>query len=186
MTGGGDATVLVVEDQKGLAEAYSAVLSAEYTVLTAFDGEEALAVVDNENDVDVVLLDRRMPGMSGDEVLAELTERGVTAKVAMLTAVEPDTDIVDMPFDDYVTKPVNNDQLLSLVETLLMWATYDEYSQEFFRFASKKKALESADREYTEEYKQIVDRMKEIQAKVDATLDELSEASRLTDVDVFR
>lgn len=184
MTPSDDATVLVVEDQKGLAEAYSAVLSPEYTVLTAFNGQDALAKVDS--DVDVILLDRRMPGMSGDEVLAELTARGITAKVAMLTAVEPDTDIIDMPFDDYVTKPVDNDQLLNLVETLLMWATYDEYSQEFFRLASKKKALESADREYTDEYQQVLNRMKEIQTKVDSTLEELSEASRLTDTELFR
>jgi DNA-binding response OmpR family regulator len=111
----------------------------EYEVRTATGGPEALDLVDEE--VDVALLDRRMPRMSGDELLDKLRERGIEAKVAMLTAVDPDVDIVDMPFDDYRTKPVAAAELRGLVRTLLLRASYDERCQEFFQLASKKAAL---------------------------------------------
>jgi CheY-like chemotaxis protein len=113
----GGATVLVVDDEPGLVDLYVAFLEPEYDVRTATNGDEALQACDET--VDVVLLDQRMPDMSGDEVLAELRQRNFDVRVAMLTAVEPDQDIVDMSFDDYKTKPVERSDLLSLVDTLL-------------------------------------------------------------------
>ncbi len=44
--------------------------------------------------------------MSGDEVLDTIAERGIDPAVVMVTAVDPDFDIVEMPFDEYLTKPV--------------------------------------------------------------------------------
>ena len=174
------ASILVVEDQAGLADAYTAVLKGAYDVRTAYDGQQALDMVDEE--VDVVLLDRRMPGMSGDEVLAALDERGITAQVAMLTAVEPDVDIVEMPFDDYAIKPVDNETLLDMVEFLLARNEFTEKSQEFFRLAAKKRALESADREMTEEYSAIVAEMRSLKHEVDGTMDELASVAGFNDV----
>jgi len=181
MTTAEKATVLIVEDQSELADAYTAILSLDYEVKTAYSGDEALELVDET--VDVVLLDRRMPGMAGDEVLARLKKQGITAKVAMLTAVEPDTDIVEMPFDDYRTKPINNNELQGLVETLLRWAEYDKHSQRFFRLAAKKKALEAGGKELTEEYTEILAKMKETRKQVDATLEELSAETTIDNLD---
>lgn len=169
MSGDEPNTVLIVEDQEGLAEAYTTVLAAEYETRTATSGAEALEKIDET--VDVVILDRRMPGMSGDEVLAAFVERGITAKVAMLTAVEPDVDIVDMSFDDYVTKPIDNDALIKLVDTLLERSEYDERTQRFFRLAAKRTALERADRQNTVEYDEVVDRMEELRAGIETTLE---------------
>jgi DNA-binding response OmpR family regulator len=176
-----DAVVLIVEDEKDLARTYQKVLETTYTVRVATSGEEGLEIADNE--VDVVLLDRRMPGMSGDEMLANLVERGITAKVAMLTAVEPDRDIVDMPFDDYITKPVDHNGLLALVDVLLKRATYDERSQEFFRLAAKKATLETAGEEDSAEYDQITDRLSQLQQEVDATLDQMSTEDAFINID---
>jgi len=92
----------------------------------------------------------------------------------MLTAVEPDVDIVDMPFDDYKTKPVSKEDLLALVEVLLHRAEFDEHSQEFFALASKKAALEAADTTNTDEYEELIDRMEAVRDRVDDTLDHLS------------
>lgn len=183
MTTGENPTVLVVEDQTELADAYTAILSLDYEVQTAYSGKEALQMVDET--VDVILLDRRMPDMSGDEVLARLKEQGITAKVAMLTAVEPDTDIVEMPFDDYRTKPVDNTEIQTLVETLLRWAEYDRHSQKFFRLAAKKKALEVAGKELTDEYKELIAAMKDTRKQVDATLEELSAETRIDGLDTI-
>jgi DNA-binding response OmpR family regulator len=167
-----DATVLVVDDEEDLASLYTAFLETEYDVRTATSGPEALEKVDDA--IDVALLDRRMPGMSGDEVLAEIRDRVPDAQVAMLTAVEPDEDIVDMPFDDYKVKPVERSELLGVVETLLKRATYDAHSQEFFALASKKASLEIAGNDDTEEYDELVARMNEVREDVDAMLDDMS------------
>ena len=63
MRGTDSSTVLVVDDNRELAEAYAATLREQYDTRTACSGREALDVVDET--VDVVLLDRRMPSVSG-------------------------------------------------------------------------------------------------------------------------
>ena len=80
-----------------------------HDVRTAYGGEEALEKADE--DVDLVFLDRQMPDMSGDDVLERVRERGLDCRVVMVTAVDPDFDIVEMPFDDYLTKPVMRDDV---------------------------------------------------------------------------
>lgn len=163
-------TVLIVEDQEQLAEAYTTVISTEYGTKTATSGNEALEKVDES--VGVVILDRRMPGMSGDEVLAALVDRGCTATVAMLTAVEADVDIIEMPFDDYVTKPIDNDELLALVETLFERREYDEQAQQIFRLGAKKRALEKADKQHKPEYDRLVSRIERLRERIDTVLEE--------------
>lgn len=110
-------TVLVVDDDRDVAEAYQFWLSEQYDVRTAGDGREALEAVDDS--VDAVLLDRRMPTLSGDEALAEMRDRGVDVPVAMVSAVDPSYDGSDLPSDAYLTKPVTRVELLETVATLL-------------------------------------------------------------------
>jgi len=59
-----------------------------------------------DDEVDAVLLDRRMPDVHGDEVLARLREEGCDCPVIMTTAVDPGMDILEMDFEDYLCKPV--------------------------------------------------------------------------------
>ena len=175
-----EATVLAVDDEPDLAELYRVYLDSAYDVRIATGGEAALAEMDDS--VDVVLLDRRMPDMSGHEVLSAMREAGYDARVAMLTAVEPDVDIVEMPFDDYKTKPVTKEDLLTLVEVLLHRAKFDEHSQEFFALASKKAVLEATDAANTDEYEELVDRMESVRERVDETLDHLSARDAFVEV----
>ncbi|WP_336022561.1 response regulator [Halobellus salinisoli] len=168
--------ILVVEDEPDLAELYAIYLSDVYEVQTATDGETALEMVDA--DTDVVLLDRRMPDLTGDEVLEQMRARGLDTQVAMITAVEPNVDIVEMPFDDYLVKPVTKKDLHGLVEVLLRRSNYDERSREFFRLASKKAALESSPDVSVEnetEYRELTERMEGLRTEIDDTLAELSE-----------
>ena len=173
-------TVLVVDDETDLAELYRVYLDNACDTRVATGGEEALSRMDDT--VDVVLLDRRMPDRSGHEVLSAIREAGYDARVAMLTAVEPDVDIVDMPFDDYMTKPVSQEDLVTLVEVLCYRAEYDDRSQEFFSLASKKAALEASGATDSEEYDELVDRVEAVRAEVDATLNRLSAREAFVEV----
>lgn len=133
--------VLVVDDERGLADLYSAWIESEYEVRTAYGGESALAQVDAETDV--VLLDRRMPDRTGGEVLEEIRARELSCHVCMVTAVEPDFDIVAMGFDDYVVKPVEREELHALVERMLAFDDLGPGAKQYHASVSKKTALES-------------------------------------------
>ncbi|CQH55056.1 receiver box response regulator [Halobacterium hubeiense] len=133
--------VLVVDDERDLADLFTAWLSDDYTVRTAYSGQEALDSLDDA--IDVVLLDRRMPDLSGDAVLSEVRERDLDCRVAMVTAVDPDFDIVEMGFDAYLTKPVTNDDLHDVVETLLTRKHHDTAVQQYFQLVTKRAALDA-------------------------------------------
>lgn len=137
----GKPTVLVVEDERELADLYAVWLGDEYDVRVAYDYQTALAAADE--DVAVALLDRRLPEGSGDEVLAGVRERRLDCRVAMITAVDPGLDVVDLGFDDYLVKPVKPDDLRATVEGLLRRSEYDDLLQEQFAVSSKIAALEA-------------------------------------------
>ena len=169
--------VLVVEDERDLADLYAAWLRSEYRVRVAYGGREAIEKLDNE--VDAALLDRRMPDLSGDETLKAIREEGIQCRVAMVTAVEPDFDIVEMGFDDYLVKPVSRSTLTETVENLLLRSTYDEGIQELFALASKKALLESekdlATLESNEEYQELSEQVAELRSDLNETLATLDE-----------
>ncbi len=133
-------TVLVVEDEEALASLYDAWLSDDYDVRVAHTGQDALDLLDET--VDVVLLDRRLPGLSGREVLTAIREQYDDCQVAMVTAVEPGVDILEMGFDDYVTKPASRADIRSTVASLVDRKQYDAYVQRYFRLLSKRAVLE--------------------------------------------
>lgn len=171
-----DWTVVVVDDEPGIRDLMTAWLEEDYEVRTAEDGRRALDIVDG--DVDIGLLDRRMPGMSGDELLAELREREYTFPIAMITAVTPDVDIVDMAFDDYVVKPIAKDELVRTVDLLRKRADYDEHSRQFFRLASKRGRLrssENVDHHSNPEYEMVTEEMESLREHLDDVLTDISE-----------
>ena len=173
---GKKSTILFVDDNADMLASYEAMLKDEYEVLTASGGKIAHAKLDE--DVDVVFLDRRMPGMTGDEFLHEMRNRGFEIPVAMLSAIEPDGDIVDLPIDDYITKPVNKAALKRKIEVLINRAEFDRIGCKFHQLASKKATLEAQadfDHQNSEEYHELVDRMKSLRDEIDTSLDSLLE-----------
>ena len=170
-----DPHVLIVEDEPDLANLYAAWLDDRCSVETAYDGNEALEAI--EEAIDIVLLDRRMPGLSGDTVLGTIRERNLDCRVAMVTAVEPDFDIIGMGFDDYLVKPVSKDELTTIIDQLLLRSSYDEQLQEFFALASKKALLDAqktqAERNSSQEYAVLEDRLAVLRSQVDETMTEL-------------
>ena len=137
--GSKDALVLVVDDDPQIRSVFSDYLEGDFAVRTAESGAEAIEELDDE--VDVLLLDRRMPGMSGKELLSTIREDGYDQPVAVVTAVEPDFDVLDMGFDAYVVKPVFEDELRDVVETMLLRKEFDAVIREYFALVAKVAAL---------------------------------------------
>jgi DNA-binding response OmpR family regulator len=113
--------VLVVEDDEEMAEAIGVGLRrAQMSVDLAFDGASGLgrALV---NSYDVIVLDRDLPGLHGDDVCAELIENGSRARVLMLTAagtVEDRVDGLGRGADDYLPKPFAFAELVARIGAL--------------------------------------------------------------------
>ncbi|MBM9467087.1 response regulator transcription factor [Nakamurella leprariae] len=118
--------VLVVEDAQRLADAIARGLRAEgMAVDVAYDGTTGHEKTTHTR-YDVVVLDRDLPGMHGDEVLAELVAAGGVTRVLMLTAsagVEERVDGLALGADDYLTKPFAFPELVARVRALGRRAT---------------------------------------------------------------
>jgi len=118
-----NATILAVDDERDLVDIYRTWFGGRYTIREAYGGREAISAFDE--DVDLVLLDRRMPGLSGDEVLERLREADHDCPVVMVTAVEPDEGMIELPFDEYVVKPIDKAELRESIERALARADDD-------------------------------------------------------------
>jgi DNA-binding response OmpR family regulator len=161
----------VVEDEPDLIELYERYLKPEFEVRTATSGGEALERLDEE--IETVLLDRRMPGISGDDVLEALRARGYRMPVAMVTGADPDADIAELPFDEYLVKPVDPEELLETVQLLVNRASFEQKSREFFRLASKKASLDTESSVDGDIYADLAARMATVQADLDDTISDL-------------
>lgn len=164
-----DPLVLVVDNDPRIVSMHAGWLADQYRVERAYSGEEAIRKL--TEDVDVVLLDRHMPGISGDEVLERIGEMGVDVRVVMLTAVEPDFDIVDMPFDAYVEKPGVREDVLAVVEEVRGREEETDRAQRLLSLRAKAALLraEKTDEELaeSEEYTRLEEDIRRLEASVD-------------------
>jgi DNA-binding response OmpR family regulator len=113
--------VLVIEDDRELAETVAAGLRhARMAVDVALNGEAGLtrALV---NDYDVIVLDRDLPGLHGDQVCARLVDSGGRTRVLMLTAASTNDDLIaglGLGADDYLPKPFDFPVLVARIGAL--------------------------------------------------------------------
>ncbi len=172
MAGSDTPTVLVVDDEPDVADVYALRLSGAYETRTAYGGAEALEEL--SEDVDVVLLDRRMPDVDGDEVLDCIREDGYECRVIMLTAVDPGLDIVEMDFDDYLCKPAEKSDLVAAIEQQFRIQRYDDRLSEYLEATSKLALLEQelppSAVEDNEEIEALRERVAELKAGLDESL----------------
>lgn len=114
-------TILVVDDEKDIVSALKIYLTSDgYNVLTAYNGTEALEILDN-NEVHLVLMDIMMPETDGLTAVTKLREK-YNMPVIFTTAKSEDTDIIiglNLGADDYITKPFNPVELLARVKSQL-------------------------------------------------------------------
>jgi len=122
------ATILIVEDEYAVARGVQYALQQEgYAVTVASSGEEGLEFA-TQQAPDLVILDVRLPGIDGFEVLRRLRSTGSKAPVLFLTARDDEVDKViglELGADDYLTKPFGLRELMSRIKALLRRAYGD-------------------------------------------------------------
>ena len=175
--------VLIVDDEEQVANTYSLRLGEAYDTEVALSGEEALRTIDST--FDIVLLDRRMPGMSGEEVVEEIRSRGLECRVVMVTAIDPDFDITEMDIDDYVVKPIEKEELQEVVDRALTISEYNDQMQELSALKLKRNVLEvelgSRELVDSEKYQRLVEQIDGLESD----LEEMEEDLDLDQVDLF-
>ena len=111
--------ILVVDDDKEIVNAIEIYLSKEgYNILKAYNGEEAIHVIQN-NEIHLVILDIMMPKMNGIELAKKIREN-LSIPILMLSAKSEDYDKINglnVGADDYVTKPFNPMELIARVNS---------------------------------------------------------------------
>jgi DNA-binding response OmpR family regulator len=169
--------VLAVDDEERVVQAFELWLEADYEVRTATSGEEALDLVDD--DVDVALLDRQMPGLTGDDVLREIRSEGYDCRVAMVTGVDPDFDIVEMPFEEYVQKPVDGDELRDVIDRLTGLEQFDDRVDDLYSVVQKRVTLEAelpeTELQDNEEYQRLLEREQELESETESMMDAMGD-----------
>jgi Response regulators consisting of a CheY-like receiver domain and a winged-helix DNA-binding domain len=115
------ATILIAEDDKSIQLLVAARLKSNYTVICANDGQEALEIIESQR-IDLLIADIMMPRMDGFRLVKTIREDGFTLPVLMLTAKQSFDDKrtgFSSGTDDYMTKPVNYEELHWRIEALL-------------------------------------------------------------------
>jgi len=124
------AKILVVDDEPINVELLENYLSEDYDVSVAYDGNEALLNVDKEPP-DLILLDIMMPVMNGYEVCKNLKENPKTMgiPIIMVTALHQKEDkikAIGMFADDFLSKPIDFDELTAKIKSLLRLKEYHD------------------------------------------------------------
>ena len=119
------ATILIVEDEHAVARGIQYALQQEgYDVGVARSGEEGLEIATREAP-DLVVLDVRLPGIDGFEVLRRVRAAGAKMPILVLTARDDEVDKViglELGADDYVSKPFSPNELVARVKALHSYA----------------------------------------------------------------
>ena len=169
--------VLIVDDERDIADVYAVQLDGTYETRVAYGGEEALEKVDES--VDAVLLDRRMPDLHGDEVLRTIRDRGLSPSVIMVTAVDPDLNILEMDFDDYLCKPVDEETLHTTLEQHVDTPVADGKIDEFFSSLSKLEVLTEekteAELKQSDEFKRLAQHSKQLADELRSEVDDFEQ-----------
>src|SRR5437660_3035697 len=113
--------ILIIDDDKSLLESYTVLLEDEFQVFTAETGERGLDLLRHE-DVHLVLLDIRLPGIDGIEVLRRIKAMDENVDVIMITAVKNvrvAVEAIKIGAYDYLEKPFEIDEILALLRRTL-------------------------------------------------------------------
>lgn len=117
-----NALILIVEDEEDILELMEFNLSKEGFETMGFLNTKSVAQVLSEEKVDLILMDRNLPGMEGSEYIASLRKQGINTPVIFISAKDKDQDIeegFERGGDDYLTKPFSMKELILRVKAIL-------------------------------------------------------------------
>lgn len=134
-------TVLIADDDAACRDLFEQWLAGTHEVLTAPDGETALDRLSGA--VDVVLLDREMPGKHGTAVAEAIAAGEHDTHVVMVSSKRVDTDLVSVPIDGYVRKPATAADLRRVVGEVRTRREYEAAIDEFFSLTARLAAIEA-------------------------------------------
>ncbi|RXJ76693.1 DNA-binding response regulator [Arcobacter sp. F155] len=121
--------ILIVEDEEDILELLEYTLQKEgYETIGFLSVNEKLEKVLDEEHIDLILMDRNLPGIDGTEFINKIKERGYNSPVIYLTAKDKDEDILDgfdSHADDYITKPFKIQELLARVKAVIKRSSKD-------------------------------------------------------------
>ena len=125
----GDRLILIVEDEEDILELLEYTLQKEgYETIGFLSVNEKLEKVLEEEYIDLILMDRNLPGIDGVEFINKIKEKGYNSPVIYLTAKDKDEDILDgfkSHADDYITKPFKIQELLARVKAVIKRSSRD-------------------------------------------------------------
>jgi cyclic di-GMP phosphodiesterase len=114
-------SILIVDDEAGPREALNMILKPFYGVYNASDGNQALEML-RKTDVDLVIVDLKMPGLQGTDVLREIKRENNRVEVVILTgfgSLKTAMDAIRMGAADYLLKPYNVAEIISVINRIL-------------------------------------------------------------------
>ncbi len=120
------AKIVIVEDEEDLLELIEYNLQKEGFEVIGFLNTKTVTQILEEEEIDLLIMDRNLPGVEGSEFVASLREDGILIPVIYLSAKNRDSDIEEgflSGGDDYMTKPFNMRELIMRVKALLRRTT---------------------------------------------------------------
>jgi two-component system nitrogen regulation response regulator NtrX len=117
------AKILVVDDEENIRKSLRMILEYEgYQLLEAADGDEAISVMDETVDVDLVLLDVKLPGRDGLEVLSEIRRRSFAPEVIMISGhgtIQTAVEATKLGAFEFLEKPLSRERVLLSIRNAL-------------------------------------------------------------------
>lgn len=111
--------ILICDDEEGIRESLRLILGDFYNLLITDTAEQALSMLDEQEDIELVLLDIKMPKVNGLELLQQIKDKHPNQKVMMVTgykSVETATEASKLGACGYVVKPFESKELLEKVK----------------------------------------------------------------------
>ncbi|QOY52562.1 response regulator [Candidatus Sulfurimonas baltica] len=116
------AKIVIVDDEEDLLELLEYNLDKEGYEVVGFLNTKTVSQILDEEEIDLLIMDRNLPGVEGSEFVQELRKKGIATPVIYLSAKNRDSDIEEgflRGGDDYITKPFNMKELLLRVKAML-------------------------------------------------------------------
>ena len=139
------AKILVVDDEENIRKSLKMILEYEgYQFLQAAEGEEALSLVEENIDLDLVLLDIKMPGRDGLDILAEIKRRPYAPEVIMISGqgtIQAAVEATKLGAFEFLEKPLHRERVLLSIRNALSHSTLRRECQDLRKKAEKRYEL---------------------------------------------